>query len=315
MRKLILLAALLLIILVIGIGWWNNALQPVNPNSNTQKMFAVSKGVGIRELGNQLKKDSLIKDPVVFFLYIKQQGLDKKIEAGQFRLSPSMSVPKIAEELQHGALDKWLTIPEGFRTEQIAEELKNDFPNYQSSWETELKAHEGYLFPDTYLIPRDADISVIIDKLSSTFNAKIESIGLQPTDPNLSTIITEASLIEREANTDAEKPLIASVINNRIADGMPLQIDATVQYAIGKRSGKWWDVPTIEDLQVNSSYNTYKIIGLPPTPICNPGLASINAALHPASSDYLYYVHDPQGNIHFAKTDSEHQANINKYLH
>lgn len=311
MKKILILVTLLLI--VAG-GWWYIELQPVDSASTAQTIFVVDNGVGIHTLGKELKKENLIKSPTAFFLYIKEKDLGQKIQAGDFRLSSNMSTPKIVEVLQHGALDVWIRVPEGLRAEQIAEILKKDMPSYQDSWLDVLQANEGYLFPDSYLVPRESDINTIVQTMRSTFNKKIESIGLSPSDPNLPHIINEAALIEREAKTPQEKPDIASVINNRLQAGMPLQIDATVQYAIGERNGKWWDVPTVDDLKINSSYNTYKIIGLPPQPICNPGLTSIHAAFHPATTNYFYYVHDSNGNIHFAQTDAQHEANIERYL-
>lgn len=315
MRKILVLAVLILIISVIGIGWWNNALQPASPENNTFRTFVVSDGVGVRELGNRLKKEGLIKDPVVFFLYVRKEGLDKKIQAGDFRLSPSMSVTEIVNELQHGSADKWITVREGVRASEIAEILEESFVTYESSWDQKLEDEEGFLFPDTYRFPREASIEMIINTMKNTYEQKVASLGIEdPYSPAMSEAVTMASLIERESRVDSEKPLIASVIQNRIDDGVALDIDATLQYIVGKKNGKWWNVPTGEEKAVKSPYNTYQNPGLPPGPICNPGIESIRAALNPAESEYYFYIHEPSGQVHFAKTLQEHNVNVDKYL-
>src|SRR3989344_2153720 len=286
--------ALLILIGIFGGGfflWWQYGTTSVNKNDKSQKIFVVQKGAGIRAIANELKKEQLIKDPIVFFLLVKQLNLDNKIQAGDFRLSPSMTAKEIAEGLTHGTLDIWVTVPEGKRAEEIAEILKKNIPSYNDSWTMELKQHEGYLFPDTYLIPKDATIETIISLLTNTFYTKVKGIGLSKDDPTLSKIVTIASLIEREAITDSEKPFIAGIIVNRLEEDMALQVDATIQYAKGKRGNSWWVPVTVEEYKsVKSNYNTYLAPGLPPTPIANPGLEAIRAAKNPADVPYLYYL-------------------------
>ena len=315
MHKLIVVIILAVVFFVIVSLWWQNGISAVNPKDAKVKLFVIPKGAAIRVIGNDLKSQGLIKDPVVFFLYIKQNGLDKDIQAGSYKLSPSMDLAKIMDTLGHGTLDIWVTIPEGLRSEEISEILEQEIPSFQKIWIEFLKVEEGYLFPDTYLIPKDADVTTVISIFKNNFYAKIESIGLSKTDPELRKIVTLASLIEREALRDSEKAVIASVLYNRLNDGMALDIDATLQYAKGKNSsGKWWEVPTGVDRQIDSPYNTYKNPGIPPGPIANPGLEALRAAKNPATSGYYYYIHDHKGDVHFAKTFSEHNQNIQKYL-
>lgn len=293
---------------------WINQNSPVDPKSKTSTVFVVNKGDGIREIAKNLKEKDFIKNQVIFFLIVKQLSLDKKIQAGDFRLSPSMTTTEIAENLTHGTLDIWITIPEGKRAEEVAEILEKELVTYDPFWQKTLISNEGYLFPDTYLIPKNADINTIISIMKNNFNAKIKSINLSQNDTRLREIIIIASLIEREAITDNEKPIIASVIANRLKVGMSLDIDATLQYIKGKNiTGEWWSIPTVEDKKIDSEYNTYQSAGLPPFPISNPGLEAIKAALNPQSSDYYYYIHDSEGNVHFAKTLEEHNFNIKKY--
>ena len=172
---------------------------------------------------------------------------------------------------------------------------------------------EGYLFPSTYLIPTDdgpeATAQILVDQFRSELPADATSRAkaLGRTVPE---VVTIASLIEREGKVDEDRPLIASVIYNRLRRGMPLEVDASIEYVFPEHH----DVITKRDLEIDSPYNTYRHTGLPPTPIANPGKASLDAAFAPAKSDYLYYVAKPDGHSAFAKTLQEHNANVERYL-
>lgn len=317
MKKLFLFVVLIAVAAILGMLWWNNGLAALNPNDKSSQIFVVPKGEDVREIANKLKTKKLIKDPIVFFLLIKKMGLDKKIEAGDFRLSPSMTAQEIAQNLTHGTIDIWITIIEGQRAEEIADTLEEKAPSYKTSWGNILAANEGYLFPDTYLIPKDADIDLIISLMKKNFEEKFEDI--KNSNNNLSTqqIVIIASMIEREAKFPKDRPLVASVILNRLELSMPLQIDATVQYSLGYQGDEktWWKKNlTIEDLNINSSYNTYKNIGLPPSPISNPGVDSMQAVINSPKTDYLYYISDKAGLLRFVKTIEDHNLNIQKYL-
>lgn len=298
---------------LIGLFWWNLNLSPVNPNDHSEIEFNISPGSGLKIISNDLKRHNLIKNTLIFTLMVQQSGLDKKIQAGSFSLSPSLSGKDIALRLTKGAEDIWITIPEGKRAEEIAEVLKVKIPDYQDSWEEELTRHEGYLFPDTYLIPKKATIKNIIELFTSNFEKKYETISIGKTPLSKNQIVILASLIEREARHDQDRPLISSVLYNRLEINMPLQIDATVQYTLG-RTGRWWKKDlTFSDLKVDSTYNTYIHTGLPPSAISNPGLKSLQAAANPDSTSYLYYMTDKNGVNHYALTNDQHNANIHKY--
>lgn len=315
MRKPLVVVILLIVIFIGVLLWWNNGLRAVDQKDETQKSFVIPKGTAVREIGNDLKEAGLIRDPVVFFIYIKMNNLDRAIQAGSYKLSPSMDLTKIMDTLRHGSVDIWITIPEGYRAAEIAEVLKANIGTYNDSWLASLEAEEGYLFPDTYLIPKDAEVTTVISIMKNTFNTRITDAGLDPADPKLHEIVTIASLIEREALKDEEKGLISSVIANRLSAGMALDIDATLQYIKGKdRNGKWWGIPTAADRALVSPYNTYRNPGIPPGPIANPGIEAIKAAANPQKSDYYFYIHDRQGNVHFAKTLEEHNRNVANYL-
>lgn len=315
MKKLVIGFSLIIIFFGFLMVWWKNGLSAPDNADKSQRIFAVHKGEGVREIANSLKKESLIKDPIVFFLLVRKLGLDGKIQAGDFRLSPSMSAIEIAQNLTHGTLDIWVTIPEGKRADEIADILKDKIPSYNDTWRIELDKNEGYLFPDTYLISKDADINSIISLMRNIFEKRYSTI---PNNNKLSKneIVIVASLVEREAKFSNDRPLVASVILNRLNIGMALQIDATVQYALGLQEidKTWWKKNlTKQDIKIDSPYNTYLNTGLPPTPISNPGLDVLKAVINPSITNYLYYISDSLGQNHYAKTIEEHNANIRKY--
>jgi UPF0755 protein len=297
--------------------WWKNGLLNANASDKTPQIFVVKKEEGVREIANNLKAAGLIRDPIVFFLYTRFAGLDKQLQAGDFRLNPAMSMVEVANDLTHGTLDIWTTIPEGLRADEIADLLKAKLPSYNESWRAVLETNEGYLFPDTYLIPRDADANSVVSLLRNNFQTKYDSVkNTKTTTLTDAQTIVVASIIEKETKFAQDRPLVASVIMNRLNMGMALQVDPTVAYALGYQvdTKSWWKKElTLDDLKINSPYNTYKNVGLPPAPICNPGLSSIQAALTPASTNYLYYFSDKQGHLHFATTIEGHNANIAKY--
>lgn len=317
MKRLSIVVIILCIIIVASLLWWNRGIQAANPNDTSSRIFVVQKGDGMREITNKLKTEGLIQDPVVFFLLVKNLGLDGKIQAGDFRFSPSMTAQQITEGLTHGTLDIWVTIPEGKRAEEIADILKEKMPTYQPLWRLELKTNEGYLFPDTYLFPKESDIKLIMTMMMKNFKDKFSQIKI--TNKNTlskNDMVIVASMIEREAKFPEDRPLVASVLLNRLNLGMKLDVDATIQYALGYQEAdkRWWKKElTREDLNLDSSYNTYKHAGLPPTPIANPGADAIKAVANPAETDYLYYISDKTGHNHYAKTLEEQNANIKKY--
>jgi UPF0755 protein len=307
---------ILLILILGGIGaWWINGISAVNPTNTKTQIFEVSQGEDVRQIANNLKAQGLIKDSIVFYLLVKQKGIGSKIQAGDFQLAPAMSTDKIADVLQVAKDDVQITIPEGKRAEEISQILKGKFTNYDASWEQQLVTNEGYLFPDTYSFQKDADITTIIKTMKDNFNKKYQTLqGGQKTTFTQGQIVTIASLIEREARFAQDRPLIASVIYNRLGAGMPLQIDSSIQYAIGT-SSNWW--PQLPDSGGNvapsSPYNTYTNPGLPPAPIANPGLDALTAAVHPAQTNYLFYISDSSGHNHYEVTYDQQQSDIQKY--
>lgn len=316
MRKSVVVLVAAVLVLFGSFVWWTNGIGSVSADK-TQRNFVVGKGEGVREISNSLKRQNLIKDPIAFFLLVRfKLNLDNKIQAGDHRLSPSMTAEEVAKALTQSSNDVWITIPEGFRAQEIADALKLDIHTYKDSWRNILEQNEGYLFPDTYLLPKTSDISLIVSVLRNNFENKYAQISTPSSSFSKSDIVTIASLVEREARFPEDRPLVASVMYNRLRIGMKLDIDATVQYALGYQSDekRWWKKNlTIDDIKIGSPYNTYRNAGLPPTPIANPGLASLTAAVNPAKTNYLYYISDKTGRNHYAETIEEHNANITKY--
>lgn len=263
-----------------------------------------------------MEQEKLIRSSLVFQFLATKLGISRKIQAGDFRLNPKMSAEEIAKELTHGSLDRWVTIIEGLRREEIAEKLvESELEKFEKEeFLQESKNLEGKLFPDTYLFPKEADAKKIMEILTKNFQKKTP----QPTKE----VLILASVIEREARHSEDRPIVAGILLKRLEEGWPLQADATIQYAVASAKCKaqsakceWWPKSlTKEDLKIKSSYNTYLYQGLPPGPICNPGLASIEAVLNSQETDYWFYLSDNQGIIHYAKTAEEHQENIGKYL-
>jgi UPF0755 protein len=311
----------ILVIFSVTVGcvlWWNDGVTPADPSDTEPIVFIVRKGDGVKGIASRLSQQGLIRSSTAFFIYVKTRGFDRELQAGDYRLTKSMSMSEIAKELTHGILDVWVTTLEGWRIEEIATKLVKDLDIPESEF---LKvAREGYMFPDTYLIPRDASASAISDLFIANFNKKMTPQMLddaKKTGLSLDELITMASLVEKEGKTQDDRPIIAGILYNRLKQDMPLQVDATLQYALGYDGSEktWWRKNlTDEDKKIGSPYNTYKYIGLPPGPISNPGLEAISAVIYPKETNYLYYIHDTKGLPHYAGTLEEHTQNVSIYL-
>ncbi len=311
-------------------------LNSASASSGQQVTFVVAESESVGSVATRLQDAGLIRSGTYFKLKMRLSNADSKLKAGRFSLEKGMSVDQIISALTTSDNVQVINIrfQEGWRTEQYAEQLvqagliqtTDQFTAaiQNGNWNYDFLASrpnettlEGFLFPDTYQFRADATPADIINIMLQNYElrvpknqqAKAQDLGL-----NLYQVMIVASIVEREAVLPEERPIIASVYYNRLKKNMPLQADPTVQYAIGT-SGDWWPQITPNDLNVQSPYNTYRTPSLPPSPICNPSAASIDAALNPAQTDYLYFVAkgDGSGSHVFAKTYDEQLKNIQKY--
>jgi len=282
--------------------WWGIFI-PKDRVSN-EKIFSIEKGQGLFEIGKNLKKEGLIKNEIFFDFYLIFIKKEKNLQAGKYYLSSMMNIPEIAQKIISGETAKIkVTIPEGSRVKEIEEKLGLKLPGDNL---------EGYLFPDTYYFPVGVSGEEVVKTMRENFEKKISPYKeeIERSGKTLQEIITMASLIEKEVKEKEDKEIVSGILWKRLKTGIPLQVDATITYLTGKKTTKI----TLEDLQIDSPYNTYKYKGLPPGPICNPGLESILAALYPKESEYWYYLSTPEGKTIFSKTLKEHNLVKAKYL-
>mgnify|MGYP005841609019 CR=1 FL=1 len=312
--------------------------QPVDAADARLVTFTVSPGETAATIGPRLEKAGLIRDAGLFAALVSYRGVDASLEAGDYELSRSMSMERIVSELQHGhARSLLVTIPEGWRMEQVAARLaaaglgkeeeflalmrRHDYPYawLQDRPSAAPAGLEGFLFPDTYRVPLAARPQAVIDLMLANFERKVTPELRQAlTGQGLSfyEAMVLASIVEREAVVPEERPTIAAVFLARLRQGMYLQADPTVSYAKGfdPASQRWWTPMLVEDSQsIQSPYNTFLHPGLTPGPICSPGLAAIEAVARPAATDYLFFVSRGDGSHAFAVTFEEHLDNLRKY--
>ncbi|MGD9496634.1 MAG: endolytic transglycosylase MltG [Armatimonadota bacterium] len=325
-RGLVVLAVALLALGGCGLlgAWYAGALQPV-ATSGEPRIVHIPPGSGAARITQILASEGLIANGRAFGLMLALSGLGGKLQAGHYELSPTMSARAIAEKIASGDVaTRRITIPEGLTLQQIAERVAEaGLAEREAFLAAAVPATvadgaemplpegtlEGYLFPETYEFTYDDGAAAIVtrmvhelyERFVAPHREEIARRGL-----SLHQIITLASLVEREAQVERERALIAGVIQNRLDRGMRLQIDATVQYALGEHRPRL----LYRDLQVDSPYNTYRHAGLPPGPIAAPGLPSLLAALRPAPTDALFYVARSDGTHVFTRTYEEHQRAI-----
>ncbi len=324
-----------------SLGRLTDPMAPVDPNDTTPIVVTIPPGSTAGDIGAQLQQQGLVRSSLFFRVAADQAGVSSSLAAGDYELSRSMSTPEIVQVLASGKVKRGLvaTIPEGWRSEQIADRLqatgvagRDEFlqavatpasvPSFDLLPQPLPPRLEGFLFPDTYEVRQPVSGVAAADLMLKMFNDRVGTSLQGPSETGLTAfqVITLASIVEREAKVPSERATIASVYLNRLQENMPLQADPTVQYAVATHDGaaaaayNYWRPLTGDDLSVDSPYNTYLHTGLPPGPICNPGEASIRAVLQPAKTDYLYFVatNDGTGSHLFARTLDEHNANVAK---
>lgn len=294
-------------------------------SSKTIEIVTVPQSSSNFDMMDHLDRKEFIKNKQAFRLLMELFKKTDQVQPGGYRLSQSMDSFQILKKISSRPDLVWVKIGSCLRKEQIGEILSHtlswksdELDKWNTIYTDSLPEYfEGVYYPDTYLIPRDEPGEAIAKRLINRFNEQFAPYAAPYIKANIrwTTGLKIASLIAREAAGGEDMKLISGIIWNRLNIGMPLQIDATMQYTAGKGSdGKWWGNIDIKEKQKDSPYNSYLYKGLPPTPICNPSIEYIEAALNPEETPCLFYLHDKNKQIHCAKTYEEHLENITRYL-
>lgn len=313
-------------------------------SSGPEVKLAIAAGSTTEQIADQLIQANLLDSQFYFKLYLRLHPAKAAIQAGDFNIPQNISIVDLVDKLAVASRQQVvLTFPEGLRREELAEIIQKQYdqgriaftgqqfsdlalnPNakLRSLLGNRLPADaslQGYLFPDTYHIDADATAEELITKMLTNYVKKVTSDiqgGMTKQNLNEYQALTLAAIVERESFSGDERPIIGYIMLERLRIGEILGVDATLQYALGysKTEQRWWrHTITAQDLELNSPYNTRRRTGLPPAPIANPGLEAIKAVAMPQKTNYLYYLHDAQGRIHYAETLDQHNANVARYL-
>ncbi|MBC8504505.1 MAG: endolytic transglycosylase MltG [Anaerolineales bacterium] len=294
--------------------------EPANPFGDISS-FQIILGESPIVVSQRLEEQGLIQNADAFRVYLIYSGMDTQIQAGEYTLSPALNSLEIAQALlDPNPTNAMLVVLAGWRLEEVGIAVPTSGLSITREVFVDLaeaESAEGYLLPGTYDLPRTTDAAALLATLRATFEQAITDEmrgGFEQQGLSLHEAVILASIVEREAVVDEEMPIIASVFFNRLVIGMKLETDPTVQYAIGfnHAQGRWWTNPlSLQDLQINSPYNTYIYAGLPPGPICSPGINALRAVAFPAQTPYYYFraTCDGSGRHFFAETFAEHQSN------
>ncbi|AIF51480.1 endolytic transglycosylase MltG [Pelosinus sp. UFO1] len=303
--------------------------QPVTAPVAEKAVIVVKSGMAANEIGELLYQQGMIKSVLAFHAVAKMQGLANSLQAGEYVVNKNMTIQQIVAMLAKGeTVYQQITIPEGYTVDQIAKLIQekqlgsaekfkalaknsnvSSYPYMMNYNANVVYKVEGYLFPNTYQITKGATEEQLLNMMITQFDKELsESMRERATAIGLSVkdVIILASLVEKEAQIEGDRPIIAGVFLNRLKQEMPLQSCATIQYILGYPKVEL----SVEDTEISSPYNTYQHMGLPPGPIANPGMAAINAVLYPKETSFIYFVADKQGAHHFSKTYEEHLAAI-----
>ncbi|MFZ5559462.1 MAG: endolytic transglycosylase MltG, partial [Patescibacteria group bacterium] len=271
-----------------------------------EKVVKIEKGWGSIEVAQKLRDEQIIKSKWFFVFYSWIRGYNNRLQAGEYLLSPKITIFEIAKIIANGEINpNWvkITIPEGWTNKQIEVRLKENGVIGQDEKLSENS--QGYLFPDTYYFYKSLGIEEVIKKMRDNFDKKVGK------DTSYD-ILKMASILEKEVISDEDRAIVSGIFWERIKNNYPLESCATIAYILGIDKWRY----SYQDTRIKSPYNTYINLGLPPTPINNPGLSAINAALNPKQTDYNFFLTDPDtGTSIYSKTLDEHNANKTKYLH
>jgi len=316
-----------LCLLVLAVFYFRYQVYYSHGSVKGDKTFEIKKGEGNGEIASRLAEEGLISGKNYFYYYSKTEGIINKILPGIYKLSGNMTIPEIAHIISSPQdLRIKVTFPEGWNSKKMAARLKekglpgDDFfklanevdafrPKYAFLNDSKITSLEGFLFPDTYYFPPDSDGEKIIRLMLNDFDAKVDADvrgNIQKQGKTLEDIVTMASVLEMEVKSKNDREMVSGIFWNRIEKSMPLQSCATLAYILGVDKKQY----SYEDTQIKSAFNTYQNKGLPPGPIGNPGIVSIEAAMNPKNTDNLYFLSDPKtGETLFARTLDEQNAN------
>lgn len=327
MKKIVIKLSIPIIVGVLALMFmYNQSLKPVNPGGVVD--LTIPSGSTTKKIALLLEQQGVIRNADAFSLHAKFSGKGSQLQAGMYRFTKGETVDQILAQLNKGEVNTFqFTVPEGFTVPQLADLLsskgfidKNRFLSEVNTGQFDydfVKAIpkdknipyrlEGYLFPKTYTMKKGSTEHEIIDRMLHQFQEEFipEWTPVMKSEKlTLHQVVTAASIVEREVRVDRERPIVAGVYFNRIKLGMPLQADATIQFALGKQKS----IVTLKDLALNSPFNTYKHKGLPPGPIASPGLPSLEAVIKPDKNNYLYYVTKKDGTHehYFSETYQKH---------
>jgi UPF0755 protein len=339
----LIICAVLVVAAVLGVGFVYDVFL-IQPETDAQKItFTVEEGWGAEKIASELKAAGVVRSAQYFSLYVVLTHNIANLQAGVFEFAPGSSIKTVVSSMTNArAQEVRITIPEGYSTEQISDIVVQALPRItKEGWEQAVEQIgigllgvedilagipngqklEGYLFPDTYRFRADADAKTIIETMVMTLARRLAEKGIVPPSAaekyefdngmTLHEVLTLASIVEREVKSQEDMRLVAGVFLSRVKIGMALQADSTVNFLTGKK-----DIAvSLEDSKIDSPYNTYRRVGLPPGPICNPGMNAILAVMQPQDSEYLYFLTAKDGKVVYAKTYSEHVSNKKKFLY
>ena len=331
MKRFVVLA---LFLLVIGgaaaYSIYARVREPFKGYEESEQFVDIPQGSGTRAIGDRLEQAGVVRDHLTFRLALWMSGQGRHLKAGEYRFDHSMTAAQVIDKIARGDVFVIpVTFPEGLTILEMSKifeshGLGSAAAFVQAARDASLvreldpaaKDLEGYLFPDTYPLPRKTEATKLVRQMVAAFEhvmtAELRRATAARGADSVSRIVTLASIVEKETAKPEERPLVAAVYLNRLKLGMALQCDPTVIYALTK-AGRYDGNLHHDDLMVDSPYNTYRYPGLPPGPIASPGRASIEAAAHPADVDYLYFVSRNDGSHEFARTLDEHNRNVQKY--
>lgn len=314
-RKWIFFLRLFIVLLLIGYLFLSWMLKPVAKKSSERIAFIVAQNQTLQEIGRSLEEKGLIRSSPFFSLYTRIYGLDRKIRAGRYQLASTLSLPEIARTLADPSrAELSVTFPEGFTIDDMDEKLTSmgliahgDFSTCAKTCNFGVTSLEGYLFPDTYFVfQHNFSEKELISRMLKNFEKKLSSelrTEIEKQGKKLNDIVTMASIIEKEVHTEEDYAIVSGILWKRLAANWPLGADATLLYEKKEKFIR------PEDLESNSLYNTRRFPGLTPTPISNPGLKTLRAAIFPKESDFWFYLTTAEGKVIYSRTNEEHNQN------